>query len=150
MGRSIQLPEFADLGALPTTHWGARAFRWSGMGEAILHGPAADLGAVEFEGVQAQGLGGGEAVRARRGARQALLEEVGDGLGPGGGVVATRDSRDPRISLLARAGPEVIGGERIKTAERHAELGRPFGGCQGALSEGSQHMPNESRRVAIG
>ena len=46
MGRSIQLPEFADLGALPTTHWGVRTFRWGGMGEAMLHGPAADLGAI--------------------------------------------------------------------------------------------------------
>ena len=150
MGRSIQLPEFADLGALPTTHWGARAFRWSGMGEAILHGPAADLGAVELEGVQAQGFGGGEAVRAGWGARQTFFKQVGDGLGPGGGVIATRGSRGPRSCFLSRAGPEVIGGERIKAAERHTELCGPIGGRQGALPEGSQHMADESRRVAIG
>ena len=95
MGRRIQLPEFADLGALPATHRGVRAFGRSGMGQAILHGPAADLGAVELEGVQAQVLRCGEAVWARRGARQALLEEVGDGLGLGGGVGATRGSRQP-------------------------------------------------------
>src|ERR1019366_10112010 len=102
MGRSIQLPELADLRALPATDWGLRAFGRMRMRQTILHRPAADLGAVELEGVQAQGLGSGEAVRARWGASQTLFEEVGDGLGPGGGVVATRGSREPRISLLAR------------------------------------------------
>lgn len=150
MGRSIQLPEFADLGALPATHWGVRAFGRVGMGQAVLHRPAADLGAVELEGVQAQGLGSGEAVRARRGASQALLEEVGDGLGPGVGGVAPGGSWDPRSGLLVCAGPEVIGGERIKAAERYAELCRRFGGRQRAPPEGSQHMPDERGRVAIG
>ena len=150
MGRSIQLPEFADLGALPATHWGVRAFRRSGMGQAILHGPAADLGAVKFEGVQAQGFGGGEAVGARRGARQTLLEEVGDGLWPGGGVVATGGSREPRSGFLARTGPEVIGGERIQATAGHTELFSRFGGRQGALAESRQHMPDEGRRVAVG
>ena len=150
MGRSIQLPEFTDLGALPAAHWSVRAFGGSGMGEAVLHGPAADLGAIELEGVQAQSFGGSEAVRTRRGVQQALFEEVCDGLGPGGGVVSPGGSREPRIGFLARAGPEVIGGERIKAAERNAELGRAFGGRQGALPEGDQHMPNKSGRVAIG
>ena len=30
MGRSVQLPEFADLGALPAAHWGVRALGRSG------------------------------------------------------------------------------------------------------------------------
>jgi len=88
MGRSVQLPEFADLGALPATHWGMRAFGRSRMRTPIFNRPAADLGAVEFEGVQSQGFGGGEAVRARRGASQAFFEQVGDRLGPSGGVVS--------------------------------------------------------------
>jgi hypothetical protein len=111
MGRSVQLPEFADLGALPATHRGVGAFGWSRMRATIYDRPAADLGAVELEGVQSQGFGGGKAVRARRGASQPLFEEVGDRLGPSGGVIATRGSRDPQTLLLARAGAEVIGGE---------------------------------------
>jgi hypothetical protein len=47
------------------------------------------LGAVELEGVQAEGFGSGEAVRARWRARQTFMEEVDDGLGPIRGVVAT-------------------------------------------------------------
>ena len=54
MGRSVQLPEFADLGTLPAPHWRARALGWSRMGQALFDGPTADLGAVELEGEQAQ------------------------------------------------------------------------------------------------
>ena len=50
MGRSVQLPEFADLRALPAPHWGARAFGRGRMRKTILDGPAPDLGAVELEG----------------------------------------------------------------------------------------------------
>jgi len=60
------LPEFADLGALPATHWGVRAFGRSRMRTTLFHRPAADLCAVELEGVQSEGFGSGEAVRARR------------------------------------------------------------------------------------
>ena len=51
MGRSVHLPKFADLGALPAAHRGMRALGWSRMRAPILDGPLADLGAVEFEGV---------------------------------------------------------------------------------------------------
>ena len=56
MGRSVQLPEFADLGALPAADRGVRALGRSRMRITILDGPAADLGAVEFERMQAQGF----------------------------------------------------------------------------------------------
>ena len=52
MGRSVQLPEFADLGALPASDWGVRAFGRSRMRITIFNGPAADLGAVQPEGEQ--------------------------------------------------------------------------------------------------
>ena len=62
---------------------------------SILNRPAADLGAVQLEGEPPKDFRGGEAVRARRGAIQAFGEQVGDRLGPSGGVVAPRGSRDP-------------------------------------------------------
>ena len=150
MGRSVQLPEFADLGALPATHWGVRAFGRSRMGMTIFNRPAADLCAVELEGVQSEGFGGGEAVGARWGTIQAFFEKVGDRLGPSGGVVTARGARDPQALFLSRVGPEVIGGECIKAAAGQAELFGGFGGRQGVLPEGSQHMPDERRCVAIG
>ena len=150
MGGSVQLPEFADLGALPAAHGCVRAFGRSRMRIIILNRPAADLGAVQLEGEQSQDFRGGEAVRARRGAIQALFEEVDDRLGPSGGVVTTRGSRDPQSLFLARVGAKVTGGERIEAAGGQAELLGGFGGRQRMLPEGSQHMTDEGRCVAIG
>ena len=120
------------------------------MGQTVLDGPVADLGAVELEGVQAQGFRGGEAVGARRGARETLSEEVGDRFGPDGGVVSTREARAPQILFLVSAGLEVIGGERIETAPGEAQLGGGFGGRQGVLPETREHMADEGRGMTMG
>jgi len=72
MGRSVQLPQFADLGALPAADRGVRALGRRGMRITILDRPAADLGPVELAGMQAQGFRSGEAVGARRRASQAM------------------------------------------------------------------------------
>jgi len=56
MGRSVQLPEFADLGALPSAHGSLRALKRGWMRATILDGPVTDLGAVQLEGVQTQGF----------------------------------------------------------------------------------------------
>ena len=150
MGRSVQLPEFADLGALPAAHWCVGAFGLSHMRKTLFNRPAADLGAVQLEGVQSEGFGGGEAVRARWGASQAFFEKVGDRLGPSSGVVTPRGSWHPQPRFLSGAGAEVIGKERIEAAGGETELFGGFGGSHGATSEGGQHMTNEGRCMAIG
>ena len=96
VGRGVELPEFADLRALPAAHRGQDFFCWNGMGEIIFQRPAADLGAVEFEGMKAEGFGSGEAVRARWGASQTFFKEVQDGLRPRGGVIATGSPGRPK------------------------------------------------------
>jgi hypothetical protein len=93
--RGVELPEFTDLCALPSAHGGADFFWRDGMGEIIFQRPAADLGAVEFEGVKAEGFGSGEAVGTRGRAGQALFEEFDDGLRPRGGMVATGSTGRP-------------------------------------------------------
>jgi hypothetical protein len=80
------------------------------MGEVVFNGPAADLGAVEFEGVQAEGLGSGKAVRTRGRAGQPLFEEFDDGLGPRRGMVATGSAGRPKGLLLTGARGVVSGG----------------------------------------
>jgi len=56
VGRGVQLPEFANAVALPAAH-GSRDFLGrDGMGQMVGQRPAADLGAVELEVVQAQGF----------------------------------------------------------------------------------------------
>src|SRR6266581_5626242 len=52
--RGIQLPEFTNLGALPAPNRSVRFFGRSRMCRAVLHGPVAYLGAVQFEGVEAK------------------------------------------------------------------------------------------------
>jgi hypothetical protein len=149
MGRRVQLPEFADLGALPAADRGVRALRRSGMSITILEGPAADLGAVELEGMQTQGFRGREAVGARRGASQALFEEGRDRLGPDGGMVAARGSWKPEVLFLLRASTEIIGGQSIEATAGKAELRGGFGGRQGVPPEGRQDMANEGGSMAI-
>jgi|SRR5208282_641681 len=149
MGRSVQLPQFADLGALPAADRGVRALGRSGMRITILESPAADLSTVELEGMQAQGFRSREAVGARRRASQAFLEEVGDRLGPDGGMVAARGSRNPQILFLERASPEEIGGESIEARAGKAELRGGFGGGQGVLPKGRQDMADERGSMTI-
>ena len=56
----------ALLPELPAPHRSVRFFCGRGMGMTVLQRPMADLGAVEFEGVEAQDFRSGEAVGARR------------------------------------------------------------------------------------
>ena len=135
MGRGVQLPEFADLGALPAADRGVWTFGRCRMGQTVFNGPVADLGAVELEGVESQGFRGGEAVRARRGTSQTLFKKVSDRLGPGGGVIAAGSSRDPQTLLLACAGAEVIGGESVETTAGDVEFFGGIGGGEGTPSK---------------
>ena len=82
VGRGVELPEFANLSALPPAHGGQDFFGRYGMGELIGECPAAGLGAVELEGVPAEGFGSGEAVRTRERAGQPFFEESQDGRRP--------------------------------------------------------------------
>ena len=149
VGRGVELPEFADLGALPTAHGGQNFFGRDGMSQIIFQRPAADLGAVELEGVQAEGFGSGEAVRTGRRAGQPFGEQLEDGLRPGGGVIAARSAGGPEGFLFSSAGGVVNGGQRVKATGREAELFRGLGGRQRLLPESVQHMADESGRVAM-
>ena len=88
VGRGVELPEFADLIPLPTAHGGPDFFGWDRMGALVRERPTADLGAVEFEGVQAEGFGSGEAIGTRGRAGPPFYEPVRYRQRPGGGVIA--------------------------------------------------------------
>ena len=120
------------------------------MRTTIFHRPAADLCAVELEGVQSEGFGSGEAVGARRGASQALFEEMGDRLGPSDSVVTPRGSGDPQPLFLERTGAQIPSEERIEAAAGQAEVLGGLSCRQREQPEGSQHMAYERRCVAIG
>ena len=98
MGRGLQLPKFATALALPAAHRRRNFFGRDGVGQMVLEGPAADLGAVELEVMQAQRFGRDQAVRARRGATEPFAEVVQHGLRPGRGMVAARVAGQPERS----------------------------------------------------
>ncbi len=60
--RGIQLPEFADLAALPAANRRGSLGDLGRRGQFVLDGPSPDLGAVEFKVIQAEGFAGSEAV----------------------------------------------------------------------------------------
>lgn len=63
---------------------------WPDGDAAVMAGPAPDLGAVEAEATETQNFGGGESVGGGRDAGEAAVEQIGDGWGPRGGVIAVR------------------------------------------------------------
>ena len=100
--------------------------------------------------MQAQDFGGREGVGARRGAGQALVQEVQDGLGPRRGVVAAGGGGRPSGSLSEGEGAQVIGKESVEAAAREAELRRGGGSRQFELPEGLEHMADEGWGVTMG
>ena len=148
--RGVELPEFADLRALPAAHGGPDFFWRDGMGELVCQCPVADLGAVEFEGVQAEGFGSGEAVRTRRRARQPFFEEFQDGRRPRAGMVATRSAGRPEGLRLLRARGVIDGGQGVEATAGESQMASGGGGRQGVLPESFEHMADERGGVAMG
>lgn len=149
MRRGVELPEFADLGTLPAANRSEDALRRDGVGELVCDGPVADLGAIEFEGMEAQGFGSGEAVGARGLAGQAFFQQVQNRLRPGLGVIAAGAAGYPEMPLFFGTGQKIGGEQNIEAAGRKAEF---FGGQSCAdpvFAEGVEHMADEGRRMAV-
>ena len=149
VGRGVELPEFADLRALPAAHGRQNFFGRDRLGELVGECPAADLGAVEFEGVQAQGFGSRKAVRTRGRAGQSLLKQFDNGLRPVGGMVATGSPGRPKGQPFAGAGGVVSGGECVEPAAGDAELGGGLRRAQRASPEMFEPMADEGGCVPV-
>ena len=149
VGRGVELPEFTDLSTLPAAHGGQNFFGRDGMGELVFQRPTADLGAVEFEGVQAEGFGSGEAVRTRGRAGQPFFEQGDDGWRPHGGLVAPGSAGRPEGRRFTGACGVVSGGQGVKAAGGEAELRRSLGGTACVLPECVEHMADEGGRVTM-
>jgi hypothetical protein len=147
--RGIELPEFTNLGALPAPNRSVRFLGSGGMGIAVFHRPMSDLAAVEFESVEAQDFGSGEAVRGRRRAVQALFEEVNDGLRPRRGMVTSGAARSPEACLFLGMGLAVVAGKDIEPTGGKVQLVGGFGSRERALLEGFENMADESEAVAM-
>ena len=70
MRRGIQLPEFANLTALPAPNRGWGLVIGFGMGQALLDGPMANLSPIDFEAAKTKNLAGSKTIRSWRLAAQ--------------------------------------------------------------------------------
>jgi hypothetical protein len=139
--RAIQLPEFADLGALPAAD-GRGGFRVGlGPGELVFDGPAADLGAIQFEAAEAQGFAGDETVVGRRGGGEAFAQAREDVGGPVGGVIAAGGAGGPLLRPVVSAGAEIVGVEFMEATVAEVELA---GGGAGVEPAGAELRQDET------
>ena len=149
MGRSIQLPEFADLAALPTFNRSRRAEVGPGVGEFVFHGPATNLGTIELVLAQSEHLAGSEAVGGRGVTAQALAQEGLHFRWPDRRVIATRNAGRPEGLWVVSTNAQVISVEFVepstgKTQPFSRALGLEFFG-----PEGSQDVTNQRCSTAI-
>ena len=150
MGRGVERPEFADLRALPAAHRSQDAFGRDGMGEVVFDGPTADLGAVQFAGVEAAGL------RKRRSSRDTTASRPIVFSG-GPRPVAARRGHDRHRKRRASRGTPVFpgargvvsGGQSVEAAAGEAERAGGFRGRQSILPESFEHLANERGGVAM-
>ena len=149
MRRGVELPEFADLGALPAAHGSQDAFGRDAMSEVVGDGPMADLGAIEFESVQAQGFGSGEAVGARRLAGQTFFQQVQNRLGPGFGVIAAGVAGRPEMFLFFGTSQKISGEQNIKSTGRKAELFGRISSVDQMFAERVEYMADKGRSMAV-
>ena len=149
MRRGVQLPEFADLRALPAAYWRVGTLRWHWVGVIISNGPTANLGTVELERVQAQGFGSHKAIGAGRRAAKALFEQVQNWLRPSRAMIAAGTARQPCVGSFVRAGFEVLGAQTVKTAAGNLELLSGLRGAEPQFAKTIQNVTNERRCMSM-
>lgn len=150
VGRGIELPEFADLGALPAADGGGGLALGFGMGELIFAGPTADLSAVHFEIAEAQDFAGGEAVVGGRGGSQTFAQEREDFGWPLRSMVAAGVAREPKGFLMVSASAQIIGVEFVETTAGEFEFGGRSVGVELLRAEAGQDVTDQRHGETMG
>lgn len=143
VGRGIELPEFADLGALPAADGGGGFGLGVERGELIFESPAADLGAIHCEIAPAQDFAGGEAVVGGRRGSQPFAQEREDFGWPLRSMVAAGVAGEPKGLLMVGAGAQVIGVEFVETTAGEIELGGRRGSVELLGAEAGQDVTDQ-------
>ena len=123
VGRGIELPEFADLGAVPAVDGSGAGGLGCWVSQLLGDGPTADLSAIHLEVTEAQSFAGGEAVVGGWGGGETFAQQREDVGGPGGRVIPAGGAGDPAGFLVLRTGAEIIGVEFVEPAARDVEFG---------------------------
>lgn len=149
MRGGVELPERADLGALPAAHRRLGLARRAGRGEPVEAGETADGGGIEMEAEAAQDFAGGKAIAGRRAAGEELAQERRDLCGPHRGMIAARGAWQPGTLAALRAGAQIIGVEFVEAITAQDEFhccGHP---AQLTLAKGGKDFTNERRSEAV-
>ena len=148
VGRSIVLPELADLLNLPAAHGAGRFFARAERSEAFPQSPSAHRRAVEGEVMAAEGFGGGEAVGTRRSGRKKLAQRGRHGRGQRCAMVAARSRRTPGGRVAFGAGGEVRRKEFIEAGATQAEIGESLGDGEFLSTKAARDIPDKRGGVA--
>ena len=118
----VQLPERADLKALPAPNRSGLAAWGNGMSQIVGDGPPANGGRIDLKAQAAMDFGSGKAVRSRRASRQEFAHECFGALRPVRRVIATRMTGSPAVLLIPGSGTKVIGIELVETGATQSEF----------------------------
>ena len=151
MRRGVQLPELAEMAALPAADrgCGAAVIRF-GMGEVMLDGPAADLSSIHAEVALTEHLAASEAVGCRGFTAEHFVQERVNLGGPVGRMIAAGGARGPGGLLMMGTRLEVVAVELIKPGASQAQFFSGGCGLDAFVAEEAQHMPDKRRSTALG
>ena len=150
VGRGIQLPERADLQALPAAQRSGRARRWQGMSQVLGDGPAAHGGGIEAEAQATMHFGGGAAIGRGRFGGEQLAQECRDAVGPVRGVVAARSSRRPAVFVVAGNGAQIVAVEFVEASATEAEFICGRDGRDFVAPEGGENFADQRSAETVG
>ena len=150
VGRGIELPQGAQLEALPSAGGGRRPWRGGRVRQVVSESPAANCGRIEIKAQATLEFGGDEAIRGGRTDAQQLAHERFDIGRPIRGVVTARGAGDPVGFATCGAGAKVIGVKLVEASASEFEAAGRLGGMKLLAAEGGQDLPNQRSAVAVG
>ena len=148
VGRSVILPELADVLDLPAADRAGRFFAQAERREAFPQSPATHRGAVDGEVMAAQRFGSGEAVGTRRRGREELAQGGGHGLRQRRAMVAARRGRAPGWRAAFGTGGEIGGVDLAEASAAKAEFGERMAEREFPSAIAAQHIANKGRGMA--
>jgi len=141
--RGIQLPERADLKALPAAEGSGLTAGLDRMSQSVSDGPAAHGGRVQLKIQAAMHFGSREAVRSRWSGQKEFAHERFCVWRPVGRVIAARVAGSPERFLMSGGITEVAGIKFVETGATQSELFCGGGGGEFAAPKGGQDFTDQ-------
>ena len=146
----VELPERADLQALPAAHRGGRTRRGRGMSQLLGDGPATDGGRIDFKVEAAMDFGGGAAVGGRRLGREQFAQQRFNAGRPVGGMIAAGGAGRPLLLLVVGEGAEIVAADLVEAGAAAAGLLGGGGGGDLVAAEGGEDFTDQWGSEAVG